>query len=238
MRHQHVQRAVIVYGPPGGGKGTQAELLAMRYGFIHFDTGRYIESVVHAPGAERDPILNRERKNYDAGRLCTPSWVLTIVSRAISRISASGASVVLSGSPRTMAETFGEAYATGKTKKLAGFIMVLEKHYGRKNISVMRLMVRPASSMKRNSARHICSVCGLPVLSDARAKQCSFCQGPLETRTDDHPRIIKSRLERYQNETVPVIQTLARLGYRIHKVNGEPAPYKVHAQIAKALGLK
>ena len=62
-----LKRAVIIYGPPGSGKGTQAELLAKKFGFIHFDTGRYFEALLHSPETQKNPVLRRERKNFDNG---------------------------------------------------------------------------------------------------------------------------------------------------------------------------
>jgi adenylate kinase len=237
MRHQTQQRAVIIYGPPGSGKGTQAELLARLFGFVHFDIGHYIESLVHAPGASKDPILRRERANYDAGRLCTASWVLAIAAEAITRIAKFGGSVVLSGSARTISEALGSAYAEKRTRKPGGLIAILERLYGKRNVRIVVLKVRPASSLKRNRSRSVCSVCGLPVLGNARAKQCSFCEGPLHTRADDHPSIIKGRLKVYRDSTMPIIRELRKLSFHLHEVNGEPAPYKVHEAVKRAVGL-
>ncbi len=79
------KRAVIIYGPPGSGKGTQAELLAKIYGFVHFDTGRYIENFLRAPGWQKNLVLRRERKLFDTGKLLSPPWVLKIVSENLTR---------------------------------------------------------------------------------------------------------------------------------------------------------
>ena len=73
------KRAIIMYGPPGAGKGTQAELLSRKMNVTHFDTGRYIESLVHSKEAGTDPVLKQEQINFDEGKLCTPSWVLNII---------------------------------------------------------------------------------------------------------------------------------------------------------------
>ena len=54
-----MKKTIIIYGPPGSGKGTQAELLARKFPLIHFDTGRYIESIIRAPGATKDPVIQR-----------------------------------------------------------------------------------------------------------------------------------------------------------------------------------
>ena len=82
MRHKI---AVALFGSPGSGKGTQADLLAERYGLIHLDTGKLIEKAVHDPEKQDDPAIIRERKNFDSGFLTTPEWfVEEIIIREIS----------------------------------------------------------------------------------------------------------------------------------------------------------
>ncbi|MEK7512763.1 MAG: nucleoside monophosphate kinase [Patescibacteria group bacterium] len=233
------KQAVVIYGPPGSGKGTQAELLARRYGFTHFDTGHYIDSVVHAPGASKDPVLRRERMAYDAGRLCTPSWVFRIVSDAVRRIARAGGSVAFSGSPRTVPEAFGPDYVSsgGRSQKIHGMYLLLEKLYGERNVHIVTLHIPDSASFKRNSRRFICSVCGLPVLASSRSRFCSFCEAPVRRRRDDSPKIIKDRLAEYRKRTYPILATLRKFGYRVHAVDGTPAPWKVHRNVARTLKL-
>jgi adenylate kinase family enzyme len=196
--------------------------------------------VVHSPEAAKDAVLRRERAFYDAGKLCTSSWVFKIVSQAVQRIARSGGSVVFSGSPRTMSEAFGPEYSEAGTasKRMGGTVGLLGALYGKENITVVRLNVREASSLKRNSRRFICSVCGLPVLASSSARQCSFCEAPVRRRRDDSTAVIKDRLRTFKLTTYPLLAVLKKHGYRVYEVNGEPAPYKVHAQIVKALGLR
>src|SRR3989344_8584007 len=223
--------AIIIYGPPGSGKGTQAELLARKYNFIHFDSGRYIESLVHDKALQKNPIIRRERKNFDTGILCTPTWVLKIVTEATARIAKAGYGIVYSGSLRTMFESFGD-------KKNKGLLLNLVKFYGRKNIRVLALKVRPASSLKRNSSRRVCSVCGMPMLAKFTHRECDFCEGLLRKRTLDTPSVIKVRLKQYADRTYPIIARMKKNGFRVIEINGEPAPYKIHALIVKKLGLE
>lgn len=226
------KQAVIIYGPPGGGKGTQAELLERRGGFIHFDTGHYIEALVHDTAYKNNPVIRRERQNFDSGKLCTPSWVLKIIEEKAAKIAAAGENIVLSGSPRTMFETFGD------DKKKEGLLKFLIKLYGKDNIFVIRLKVAPATSIKRNSARLICSVCGLPALGGKKLKRCAFCDAPFRKRTLDKPEIIKVRLKEYENRTYPILLKIKKMKIRVKEINGEPAPYKVFKNILKFLKLK
>src|SRR3989344_5225216 len=129
--------AIVVYGPPGSGKGTQANLLAQKMGLIHFDTGKYLESVVHDPSRQKEAFIKRERKMFDEGILLTPSFVLREVSRAARQIAKAGLGMVFSGSPRTVYEA-------------EGFVPILERLYGQNNIYVFELKLAPKFSINRN----------------------------------------------------------------------------------------
>ncbi len=224
------KKAVIIYGPPGSGKGTQAELLVKKFNFVHFDTGRYIETLVNTPGWEKDPVLKRERKFFDSGQLCTPSWVLKITKNFVKRVAKLGFSIVFSGSPRTLYEAFG--------KKNNGLLKNLEENYGKENIFVIFLKVRDSVSLKRNSHRLVCSVCGLPLLAGVKVKNCAFCAGSMRTRSLDKPEVIKVRLKEFRERTYPILKQMKNLGYKIIEVNGEPLPFEIHQQIIKKLKLK
>jgi len=227
------KQAIIIYGPPGAGKGTQAELLTKKYNFIHFDTGRYIEGLIRSPEVKKSRILKREKKLFDSGKLCTPSWVLKVTREEAKRIREAGFGIVFSGSPRTIFEAFG-----GKSNE--GLLLFLIKVYGLKNVSVLKLNVRDKSSFERNSIRKVCSVCGLPRLEKlaGRSNACVFCGGSMRTRSLDTKKVIKVRLKEYQERTYPILKGARKLGLRIYEINGEPPPYKVYSQIVKKLKLQ
>lgn len=226
-----MKKAIIIYGPPGSGKGTQAELLARKFNFIHFDTGRYLEELLRSKAALKDKILRREKNFFDRGILCTPSWVLKIVSQAVTTIGRSGAGIVFSGSPRTLFEAFGDS-------KQKGLLAILDKIYGHQNILIIKLKVKPAISIQRNSHRLICSVCGLPALRWAKIKTCPFCAGPFRKRTLDKAAIIKIRLKEYEQRTSPLLKRAKKAHYHIIEINGEPKPYQVFADLVKKIKIR
>ncbi len=218
--------AIIIYGPPGSGKGTQANFIADKLGLIHFDTGKFMESVVHDRARQKEKIIRWERKLFDTGILMTPSFVLKEVARAVQKIAKAGWGVVFSGSPRTEYEA-------------EGLMPVLEKLYGKKNIFPFVLKVPAKDSVSRNSRRVICKACGAPLLTkyypSKKYKYCPVCGGSFYRRTLDNPQTIKVRLQEYANRTKPVFEILKKLGYRLIEIDGRPAPYKIFQKILKNL---
>ncbi len=210
--------AVVLYGPPGAGKGTQANLLTHKMDIIHFDTGRLLESVVHDPARQKEKIIRHERKLFDGGKLMTPSFVANEVVREIKRMSKAGISIVFSGSPRTMYEA-QRVYP------------VLTKLYGKHNVFTFVLEVPSGHSVKRNTARMICSSCGYILLTAfypvRQAKHCPVCGGKFYKRSLDSAKVMKVRLKEYQERTFPIFAYVRKRGYHIFHMDGTPAPYKV-----------
>lgn len=228
-----MKKVIIMYGPPGSGKGTQANLLAQQFDLVHFDTGKFIEATVHDFANHNDPEIAKHREEFDTGKLVEPSWVYhQVVKKNVLRIHGLGMGVVFSGSPRTELEAF-----TAEGKR--GLVDFLEDLYGKEHISVVALNVRPAVVIDRNSHRLICSICGIPVMhvEGAIVTMCPICGGPLKKRTLDTVETMKVRLEEYRTRTAPILDGLRKRGYAIHEVSGEPLPYLVFADILKELKL-
>ena len=227
-----MRKVFIVYGPPGAGKGTQANLLAGKFGLIHFDTGKYLEQVVHDPANQNNPAIKKEREIFDSGALMTPSFVLEVTSQKVKEISKSGFGIVFSGSPRTLYEAFGD-------EKNQGLVTLLESEYGKENITPLFLNIDPKISILRNKNRKVCSVCGTAILyNDAdQHKTCPLCGGELRTRTVDNPAVLETRIKEYQERTKPILSELEKSGYKIRQIDGMPLPYKVFDEILKKLSI-
>ena len=226
-----MKKEFLVFGPPGAGKGTQANLLAAKFNLIHFDTGKYIEHVVQDPANRSNPEIDKLRMDFDRGVLLDPQWVFKIVSSQTKKIAESGYGLVFSGSPRT----YDEAFVLGDDGR--GFMGVLEDTFGKENIVTVFLRVAPETSIKRNSNRLICSVCGVAVMyhEHSRPEFCPICGGLFRRRTLDAPETIKVRLVEYEKRTAPILEGLKKNGYELLEVDGEPLPYEVFAEILKKL---
>ena len=216
--------AIILYGPPGSGKGTQANLLADKLGLIHFDTGKFLESIWYDPKRQKEKLVQKEKKIFEEGGLNSWSFVAKEIIKDIKNIAGANRGLIFSGSPRTLPEAKLE-------------LPVLEKLYRRKNIFIFVLKLSPAMSIKRNSARLMCRVCGYGLLtayySVKNPKTCPICGGEFRKRTLDKPEIIKVRLKTYHDQTEPVFGFLKKRGYKLRELDAAPAPYKVLGQILK-----
>ena len=113
---------------------------------------------------------------------------------------------------------------------------MLDGLFGRANVKVVELRVREATSVRRNSARLVCSVCGMPMLAHARISRCAFCAGAMRRRTLDDPRVIRVRLKEYRDRTYPIFRKMRGLRRTVQRVDGEPPPFAVHRAIARYLG--
>lgn len=226
MKVLNKPKAIVIFGPPGAGKGTQADLTAHHFGFAHFDTGKYLESVIYNPLNKNNSAIKRERRFFETGKLMTPSWVLDVVKRKVEKIAKAGLGVVFSGSPRTLYEA----------KHL---IPELEKLYGRRNILFLTIKVTPETSIKRNSHRLVCTVCGSPVLYLKETKQfsaksrCPFCGGLLFKRSLDKPEVIKARIDEYNLRTKPIFAGLRKRGYKVSVIHGKALPFEVFESIKR-----
>ncbi|MEK7612316.1 MAG: nucleoside monophosphate kinase [Patescibacteria group bacterium] len=214
--------AVILYGPPGSGKGTQAYLLGKKRGLNNIDTGSILESIVHDPKNKNDAFIQEQRKRFDGGELCDPDWVLKIFLQEIKYFAKCGMGIILSGSLRTKEETFDKPHGEGVLDLLVNL-------YGKENLYFFHIAVSEKESITRNSKRKICSVCGASAMPGVTS--CAVCRGKLRKRKLDVPRVIKHRYEIFKEETLPVIRTLEEKGYNMHTVNGALKPYQVFQAI-------
>lgn len=221
---QHKKIALVIYGLPGSGKGTQANLAADMFGLVNFDTGHYLESLWYDPKRQKESLVIRERKLFEEGKLNTPSFVLGEVSRAVRETAHMQLGIVFSGSPRTMHEA-------------EQLIPLLEKLYGRKKVFLFFLDVKEKDSIERNTKRRLCSVCRTPLLAkyypSKKPRYCPVCAGSLYKRTLDRADIIPKRIEEYKNRTAPILAYLKKRGSKIKKIDGRPEPYKVFHHIER-----
>lgn len=220
--------AVIIFGPPGAGKGTQANLVADKYNLIHFDSGKTLRSILHDPANQKNKTIQKERKLNDSGILNSPDWVLKIFKQEASKIAKAGKGIVYSGSPRTMYEAFGDA-------KSSGLVAHLQSLYKKENLFFFFLKVSPEEGAKRNKKRRVCEVCGTGVLAGSSISTCPICAGNMKIRIDDSPEITKKRIQEYNTRTTPILSKIKKNRIKAIVINGEQPPFKVFSDIQKRL---
>lgn len=222
--------AVIIFGPPGAGKTTQATLLEKKTGFISFNTGGILERIVHDPLRSTDPIVLQARKDFDEGRLMDPTFVLSVIGERIRAHAKQGEGLVFGSNPRRIEEAFG-------TDTQEGLFDILSTTFPKENILVIEIDVSPEVSIERNTHRKVCSSCETPVINPKLLKgveelyQCTLCGGELQTRTLDAPEVISVRLDAYKQQTLPIIEELQKRNYTYKKVDGDQLPYQVFNSI-------
>lgn len=224
--------AVLFYGVPGAGKGTQADLLARKMRWIHFDTGVYLKDILYSKDMQHDPVLQRERERWDAGELNDPEWVLQLTSEFARDMGARSQGIIFSGSPRTDHEAFG-------TDQVPGLISVLQRSFGEDNVHCFFLKTKEHEGHARNTKRKQCSVCRLLILNTKETETlsiCVTCGAPLETRTVlDAPEKYTTRLNEFMTRTYPMIEHIKERGVQVHTLDASRLPFEVHKEVCSLL---
>lgn len=226
---------IILMGPPGSGKGTQAELLAEKLDLKYIETAKVGEERIKQ--AKRGEYIEVEGKKYYfahqkrlwlAGKLWDPPFISRLMEEKIEEVFKAGKNLVLAGSPRTLYE--GEK-----------FIPLLKKLYGEKNIKIIFLEITAKESIWRNSHRRICQLLRHPIIytkETAKLKICPLDGSRLIKRKGlDTPEIIKIRLKEYQEKTFPLIDYFKREKLKVIKINGSLPPALVFENIISSLNL-
>lgn len=216
--------AVIIIGPPGAGKDTQADFLSEELGLIQIKSSKLIEVKLNQADPS-DPILSEEKRKWATGELNSREWVNSLLFEAIEEVREEHAGVVFSGSPRDITEVKAQ-------------LPVLEGIYARKNIRIINIQVSDAVCIDRNTHRRICQANRHPIPNLPEYKDIETCPkdgSPIVTRVMDTEETIKKRLEVYRAETLPVLDHARSQGYNIIEINGEQSIEDVHRDILNKL---
>lgn len=218
------KKVFILIGPPGSGKGTQAEMLADKFGLFHLESSKIIEEKIKNAEPD-DAVLQREKKLWKSGILNTPELVLRWIGDKAKEVAGEGRGIVFSGSPRTVYEAEGE-------------IPFLEELYEKENINIFNIGLSEEESIKRNSKRRICKSSRHPIPNFPEFEGITKCPkdgSEIITRALDNPETIKVRYQEYTNRTLPIIDFLKKRGYKIMEINGEQPIEGVFNEILQEL---
>jgi adenylate kinase len=204
---------LIMLGPPGAGKGTQAERFARRRGIPKISTGDILREAV-ANGTELGRIA---KATMDAGKLVSDDVMVGIVSERLQRPDTTPG-FVLDGFPRTVAQ----AQALDAMMNGRGPLVVLD-------------FVVPCEELVRRLAqRRVCGKCGWTTAADGESA-CPRCSGAMVQRSDDAADVVRKRLQVYERDTKPLFEYYeSRRVLRI--IDGNRPPEEVSAAVDAAIG--
>jgi adenylate kinase len=211
------QKVIILLGPPGSGKGTQAKELTQKLGIPHISTGDIFRAIIQ----EDTELAERAKSFMNIGKLVPDELVNEVVVDRLSRPDVAKG-YMLDGYPRTLQQA--EA---------------LEAHLGpNSQVIVINIQVSDETVIKRISGRISCPKCGSvynKFFSPPKKEGiCDKCGTGLVQRPDDRPEVVSERLKVYNNQTAPLIDYYQKKGLLVN-INGEQEASVVLAEILKKI---
>jgi adenylate kinase len=211
---------LVLLGPPGAGKGTQASRIVAEYGVPHISTGDILRSAV-----KNQTQMGLEAKKFmDAGGLVPDSVVIGIVKDRLQEPD-TAKGFLMDGFPRTIPQA----------EALNQVLDSLERAISKTIV----VLVDEEDLVRRLSGRRICRSCQTPyhvMFNTSKVEGvCDKCGGELYQRDDDTEATVRNRLEVYRNQTEPLIEYYDKQGV-VARVDGAQAPDRVYEDIRAALG--
>jgi len=211
---------IVLLGPPGAGKGTQAKRMIERYGIPQISTGDMLRAAV----AEKTALGLEAQKYMDAGQLVPDSVVVGLVKERIQKDDCKKG-YMLDGFPRNVSQ------AETLDKMLS--------ELGQKIDHVVCIEVPEEELIQRLTGRRTCRKCGAGyhVMFDPPKKEgvCDKCGGELYQRDDDNVQTVTSRLKVYKEQTEPLIAYYEKQG-KLRRINGLGSIDEIFNRIVAVLG--
>ena len=210
---------IILFGPPGVGKGTQAKLLTEEFGAVHISTGDLLREAVKTKTA----IGLKAQRYMEAGNLVPDEIMIDLLEEVLGSEQARK-SFILDGFPRTVAQ--------------ARALDAMFEKMGITLDGVISLRVDHDVVISRLSSRRMCRKCGriynLNQLENGQTMKCKACGGELYQREDDKPETVRRRLDVYLEQTKPLKEFYRQSG-RFTQIDGMQEIGYVHKMILDIL---
>lgn len=210
---------LIIFGPPGVGKGTLSDLLADKLKIPHISTGDIFRNEIKSG--------NSELTQYVEKGLLVPDMVVNKVIEKALKQDFFKNGFILDGYPRT----------TDQAEFLENALWKLKK-----NISlVLNLVASEEEIVERATQRRMCSKCGalynLVTMKPKKKDACDKCNGPLVQRKDDEPETVRKRIQVYQEETAPLIEHYMKKKLLVD-VDASKKPRTIYYEVLKIIEAK
>lgn len=226
------KQVVFLFGQPGAGKGTQAEILSDKTGFYHLESSKVIEFNIKNDSPEKVYEIDGqkfkmadEKARWESGLLNSPPLVVFWMVEKIKELAEEGKSIIFSGSPRTVYEAEKE-------------IPLIKDLYGADNIKFVMLEISPETTIFRNSHRRICELIRHSILFGPETEKLEKCpldgSNLVKRKGLDDPETILKRLDVFKEQTLPVAEVIEKFGIKMNKVNGEQSVADVFKDVLKA----
>lgn len=208
---------LILLGPPGAGKGTQAQRLVEKHGIVQLSTGDMLRAAV-AAGTE---FGLRAKSVMDGGGLVSDEIMVGVVDERLNESDTTRRGYILDGFPRTVPQ--GESLEAITAERPLDVVLNLE--------------VPEDVVLERITKRRVCKTCGHIYSVDAPPKNGWLCDvdgGEVVQRADDTEEAVRKRLDLYAAETLPLVPFYAERGLLL-EVDGLGSPDDVFARLLEAI---
>lgn len=209
---------IVLFGPPGAGKGTQSALLVEKMKMKHISTGDILREAVK----NQTPLGIQAKSVMDAGKLVPDEVIIGMVDEVLKGLK--NQNFILDGFPRTTPQ----AEALERLLKAGG--MQIGK--------ALFLEVPREDLLRRLSGRRVCQSCGATYHVDTKPSKtegvCDVCGGAVVQRKDDHESVIGTRLEAYDTSTMPLKKYFAQQG-KLSEVDGVGSTEEVYKRLTSQM---
>lgn len=208
---------LILLGPPGAGKGTQAEILSEKLSIPTISTGNILRAAVK----NGTPVGLKAKEYMDAGKLVPDEVIIGVISERLAEADCQKG-YILDGVPRTIPQA--------EALEKAGIVFD----------AVVSIEITDQEIVDRMAGRRVCTACGAPFhvknMPPKTEGVCDNCGGKLEARADDKPEVVRDRLAVYHKETAPLKDFYGERKL-LKNVDNQPTVAATTTAILDALGL-